>query len=334
MASRWHVVIPDRVAPPAEIEQAVFGDRAVVTALEAHTNAELRGRHEPADAILAWHDLLWDDATLAAMPRCKALVRVGVGFDNVDLAAASRRGIVVSNVPDYGTHDVADHAMALLLALARGLAGSDRAARGGAWRWGLAPTFRLTEKWLGIVGLGRIGTATALRAKAFGMRVGFYDPYKPSGWDKALALHRFGSLEELARTCDAVSIHTPLTPETRGMIGGPFFAAARPGLVVINTARGPVIEWEAFRAAFDDGRVACAGLDVLPVEPPDRADPLIAAWIAGAAGDRLIVTPHCAFYSVEALHEMRRKAAEEALRILAGPGPLNRVNAPPGADTK
>ncbi|HSK00342.1 MAG TPA: C-terminal binding protein [Kofleriaceae bacterium] len=326
MAERWHVVIPDRVAPPADVEQAVFGDRATVAALEAHTNAELRGRHEAADAILAWHDLHWDAEVLASMPRCKALVRVGVGFDNVDLAAARRQGIVVSNVPDYGTHDVADHAMALLLSLARGLAGSDRVARGGAWRWGLVPSFRLTEKWLGVVGLGRIGTATALRAKAFGMRVGFYDPYKPSGWDKALGVTRFLSLDELAATCDVVSVHTPLTPETRGMIGGAFFAAARPGVVVINTSRGPVIDWPAFRAAFEAGRIGAAGLDVLPVEPADRTDPLIAAWMAGELADRLIVTPHCAFYSLEALAEMRRKAAEEALRILSGAGPLNRVS--------
>jgi len=326
MTDRWHVVIPDRVSPPADVEQAVFGDRATVAALGAHTNADLAGRHHGADAILAWHDLTWDDATLGAMPRCKALVRVGVGFDNVDLDAARRRGIVVSNVPDYGTHDVADHAIALLLALARGLAASDAVARAGSWRWGLVPTFRLTEKWLGIVGLGRIGTATALRAKAFGMRVGFYDPYKPSGWDKALGLTRFLSLEELARTCDVVSAHTPLTPETRGLLGADFFAAARPGLVVINTARGPVIDWPAFRAAFESRRVASAGLDVLPVEPPDSADPLIEAWRSGALADRLIITPHCAFYSAEALAEMRRKAAEEALRILTGARPLNQVN--------
>src|SRR5262245_29477828 len=155
MAERWNIVIPDRVVPPADVEQQVFGDRGTVLALEAKTNAALRGRHEPADAILAWHDLLWDDATLAAMPRCKAIVRVGVGFDNVDLAAARRRGIVVSNVPDYGTHDVADHAMALLLSLARGLAGSDRVAREGAWAWGLVRSFRLPERALGTGGAGR-----------------------------------------------------------------------------------------------------------------------------------------------------------------------------------
>jgi phosphoglycerate dehydrogenase-like enzyme len=215
--------------------------------------------------------------------------------------------------------------MALLLSLARGLQGSDRVAREGAWAWGLVPSFRLTEKWLGIVGLGRIGTATAMRAKAFGMRVGFYDPYKPSGWDKALGVTRFRSLAELARTCDVVSVHTPLTPETRGLLGREFFAAVRPGIVVINTARGPVLDWDAFRAAFDDGRVACAGLDVLPIEPADRTDPLIAAWMAGAVRERLLVTPHCAFYSPEALAEMRRKAAEEALRILAGDAPHNPV---------
>lgn len=326
MSERWNVVIPDRVSPPAEIEQQIFGDRAIVTALGASTADELRGRHADADAILAWHDIVWDASVLAAMPRCKAIVRVGVGFDNVDLAAATRQGIVVSNVPDYGTHDVADHAIALLLSLARGLEGSNRVARGGAWQWGLVPTFRLTDKVLGIVGLGRIGTATALRAKAFGMRVGFYDPYKPSGWDKALGVTRFLSLAELARASDVVSIHTPLTPETRGLVGRDFFAAARRGVVVINTARGPVIDWPAFRAAFDDGHIACAGLDVLPTEPADAADPLIAAWMAGATGERLLITPHCAFYSTEAVVEMRRKAAEEARRILSGERPLNRVN--------
>ena len=331
MAERWNVVVPDRLAPPADVEQAVFGTRADVVALQAKTESELHGRVERADAVLAWHDLQWRGELLASLERCKVIVRVGVGFDNVDLDAARRRGIVVCNVPDYGTHDVADHAMALLLGLARGLEGYHREARAGAWAWGIAPSFRLTGKRLGIVGLGRIGTATALRAKAFGLDVAFYDPYKPSGWDKALGLARHHTLAELARASDIVSLHVPLTTETRGMIGREFFAAARDGLILINTARGPVVDWAAFGDALRSGRIGAAGLDVLPTEPPDRDDPLIRAWQGGepSVRDRLLITPHCAFYSQEALHEMRRKAAEEALRVLSGEQPWNRVGGAP-----
>ena len=325
--TKWKIVVPDRLPPPADVEQAVFGDRATVTTLGAKHEHELAGAIEDADAILAWHDLRWTADVLAAMPRLKVLVRVGVGFDNVDLQAARERGIVVCNVPDYGTHDVADHAMALLLSLARGLVGYDREARGGGWAWGLVPSFRLTGKTLGIVGLGRIGTATAVRAKAFGLDVVFYDPYKPAGWDKALGIGCVRSLEEIA-ACDVVSLHVPLTAETRGMLGAGFFARAKPGLVLVNTARGPVVEWPAFRAAFEAGTVSCAGFDVLPIEPPDPEDALLRRWAAGdpAIRDRIVITPHCAFYSQEALHEMRRKAAEEALRVLSGQTPHCRVS--------
>jgi lactate dehydrogenase-like 2-hydroxyacid dehydrogenase len=256
------------------------------------------------------------------MPQLRVLVRVGVGFDNVDLEAARARDIIVCNVPDYGTNDVADHAMSLLLALARGLVGYDREARGGAWAWGLVPSFRITGKTLGIVGLGRIGAATALRAKAFGLDVVFYDPYKPAGWDKTLGIRRVHSLDEIA-SCDIVSLHVPLTAQTRGMLDAKFFARARRGMVLVNTARGPVVDWSAFRAAFEESTVSAAAFDVLPIEPPDPEDALLRRWAAGDASvrDRMIITPHCAFYSLEALHEMRRKAAEEALRVLSGEAP-------------
>lgn len=325
----WTVVVPDRLIPPADVEQAVFGDLATVVTLGAKTESELVGNIEDADAILAWHDLRWSSEVLATLRRCKVLVRVGVGFDNVDLDAARTRGIVVCNVPDYGTHDVADHAMALLLALARGLPGHDRAVRAGPqdWRWGVTPTFRLTDKTLGLVGLGRIGTATAVRAKAFGMRVVFYDPYRPAGWDKAIGIERVRSLAELAAESDVVSLHVPLTDETRNMIGAAFFRAAKPGMSLVNTARGPVVDWQAFSAAFHAGVISSAGFDVLPDEPLDRGDPLLAAWLANetTVRDRLVITPHAAFYSLEAMAEMRRKAAEEALRVLRGEAAFNRV---------
>ncbi|MBX2803286.1 MAG: C-terminal binding protein [Myxococcales bacterium] len=325
--SRWTVIVPDRLAPPADVEQAVFGDDAEVITLQAKHNAELEGCIEGANAILAWHDLQWTEAVLRTMPECRVLVRVGVGYDNVDLDAAEKLGITVCNVPDYGTHDVADHAIALLLALARGLVGHDRCARTDHWQWGLVDTFRLTGRRLGIVGLGCIGTATALRAKAFGLDVSFYDPYLPEGWDKTYQLRRHRSLTDLAADSEIVSLHVPLTPQTRGMVDASFFDAASDGLVLINTARGPVVDWPAFRAAFDSGRVRCAGLDVLPDEPLDRTDPLLARWVAEepSVRERLLITPHCAFYSQSALHEMRRKAAEEALRVLRGDPPLTRV---------
>lgn len=321
--TRWQVVVADRLGPPADVEEAVFGDLAAVTLLQARSVAALRGQIEEADAILAWHELEWTEEVIAGLRRCRVIVRVGVGVDNVDLAAARRRGISVCHVPDYGTNDVADHALALLLALARGLVGNDRAARGGAWAWGLARSFRLTGRTLGIVGLGRIGTAVALRAMAFGMRVVYFDPYVAPGWDKALGVTRAATLAELAGSCDVISVHCPATAETRGMLGGSFFAGLRAGAILINTARGSIVDWAAFSSAFNNWQVAAAGFDVLPVEPADLADPLLKAWADGAAEvrDRLIVTPHCAFYSPEAVVELRRLAAEEALRVLLGEPP-------------
>jgi lactate dehydrogenase-like 2-hydroxyacid dehydrogenase len=330
MADTWSIIIPDRLTGPAELEQSVFGTRGRVTALGAKTQAEIQGRIESADAILAWHDLKWDATQLEALKRCKAIVRVGAGFDNVDLAAARRFGITVCNVPDYGTNDVADHALALLLALARGLNGHNRGSKESpvGWTWGKVPTFRLTDKKFGVIGLGRIGTAAALRAKAFGMQVGFYDPYKEAGWEKSLGLKRYWKLEEVARECDIISLHTPLTPETRGLIGKAYFQAVKPGQVLINTARGPVLDWKAFTEAFVAGKISSAGFDVLPDEPLNREDSLLKRWLAEDAEirDRLVITPHCAFYSAEAVVEMRRKAAEEAFRILSGEKPLNALN--------
>lgn len=327
---RWNVVIPDRLSPPADIEAGVFGKRARISVLRAASASQLRGRIEDADAILAWHELQWDRPLLESLRRCRVLVRVGVGYDNVDLAAAAERGIAVCNVPDYGTNDVADHAMALLLGLARGLPAYARALRSGSsgWRWDTADTFRLTGRRLGLIGLGRIGTAVALRAKSFGMEVFFYDPYKPSGWEKTLGVVRCRELKELAARSEIVSLHAPLTAETAGMIDDSFYRALRAPVVLINTARGGMLDWPAFRKAFRSGRVACAGLDVLSTEPMDRRDPLLAAWLRedSRVRDRLILTPHCAFYSEEAYREMRSKAAAEALRVLEGKAPLNQVN--------
>ncbi len=326
------VLIPDRVED-ADIERGVFGeDTEVLTPNVHHADDIDTADWARADAVLAWHDLDYNAEVLGRMERCKVIVRIGAGFDNVDLEAAGHRGIAVCNVPDYGTTDVADHAMALLLSLARGVAAFDARARlaSDGWEWIHLPTLRrLAGATLGIIGLGRIGTTVALRAKAFGMRVVFYDPYVPEGLDKALGVTRLRDLRQLAAESDAVTFHTPLTPETRGLADAAFFEAIQPGALLVNVARGPVVDLDALTAALRSGRVAGAGLDVLPQEPPDPEHPLIRAWLDRDdwIADRLLITPHLAFLCDAAVHEMREKGAQEAGRALRGEPLRNCVNA-------
>lgn len=327
----WSILIPDRLYPPADVEEAVLGkDARFEMAMAGDGTAIPDVMWRQADAVLAWHEVRLHEGVIAKLDRCKVIVRVGAGFDNVDLEAAARSGIPVCNVPDYGTNDVADHAMSLLLGLARGISGYDRAARSGAWSWDCAGALRrVTGSTFGIVGLGRIGTAVAVRAKAFGMRVLFYDPYKDVGYDKALGIERAHRLDDLLSQSDAVTLHTPLTEETRRFAGKQFFCTLKEGAIFINTARGACCELDALHEVLRSNRLRAAGLDVLEQEPPDVRHPLIQAWrlqedwIAG----RLLITPHAAFYNRESYVELRRKAAEEARRVLTGEAPRSCVNA-------
>jgi phosphoglycerate dehydrogenase-like enzyme len=326
----WKILIPDRLTEPPEVERLVFGSDTIFWTPGAQHASEVPEEYwREADAILAWHELTFDAALIERMECCRVIVRVGVGFDNVDLPAAGAKGICVSNVPDYGTNDVADHVMALFLTLARGLPRYDQAARQGQWVWeAAAPLARITGRTIGIVGLGRIGTATAVRAKAFGMRVVFHDPYKDAGYDKALGVEQVRALSELLTQADVVSIHTPLTKETAGLANRWFFETLKPGGIFINTARGGCQDLDALYWALTTGRLRAAGLDVLPTEPPDGGHPLIRAWRARESwlDGCLLVTPHAAFYNCESYEEMRRKAAEEALRVLTGAAPRCCVN--------
>ena len=331
--NRQVILIPDRLRPPADVEQEVFGPEArILTPCAVHTSEISDEVWAGAHAILAWHDLQFTADVIARLENCQVIVRVGVGFDNVDLEAAGRRGISVCNVPDYGTADVADHAMALMLMLVRGIYAFSEQMRSSNdnWHWNAAGTLhRLAGATLGIIGLGRIGTATALRAKAFGMRVIFYDPYIPDGQDKALGVMRCYELAALLSQADVVSIHTPLTSETRSMANTTFFSELKRGAIFINTARGPIVDLDSLAEALRSGRLQAAGLDVLPQEPPDPDHPLIRAWRAREPwiAYRLAITPHAAFYCEEAYREMRMKAALEAKRVLEGRAPRNCVNA-------
>lgn len=257
---------------------------------------------------------------IARLAKCRIIVTSGVGFDHIDLAAASAAGIPVCNVPDYGTTDVADHALALLLALARGVAAYDAHLRAdGKWTTRDLPSVcRLRGRTLGIVGLGRIGQAFARRAAALEMDVAFYDPHLAPGAELAVGYRRYDSLKTLLAASQIVSLHTPLDEQTRGMIDTAALAAMPQGAVLINTSRGKVLDLDAVEAALRSGHLRAAGLDVLPDEPPDFSHPLLAAWQRRDAwlDDRLIVTPHAAFHSPESIADKRRLTTSTAIDYL------------------
>ncbi len=269
---------------------------------------------------------------LARFPKLRFVCRMGVGYDGIDRVACAKRQIVVLNVPDYGTTEVADHAMALALALRRGLLLHLEAQRANPpARWGYIddPLVRRSSvQTFGIVGIGRIATAVALRAKAFGFRVVFYDPHVPNGVELGLGVLRAKTLEELLSQTDTLSVHAPLTPETRGMLGLGELSLLPKGAVVVNTARGPIVDIDALATLLKSGHLSGVGLDVVPVEPPVEPVPeLLRAyrakepWTAG----RLIVTPHSAFYSPQAWDDIRSKGAETMAAALLGSKPQNAI---------
>ncbi len=305
----------------ASIEASVLDGVANLLVARAHDESDLGPHLEDADAIILFHDITTvTDSTFARAGKCKVIVRAGVGYNNVDLKAAGARGIAVCNVPDYGTEEVADHSIMLLLAVARFLRVQDESMRSGTWDYLTGRhTPRLRGKTLGLIGCGRIGSATALRAKAFGLDVVFYDPNVPPGLEKALGVRREYRLEPLLEQSHFVSLHCYLDDRSRHLIDARALARMRPGSILINTARGPVVDQEALIHALDSGHLLGAGIDVFEREPLDddrlRNHP------------QVILTPHSAFYSIEGFIELRTKTAEEVRRVLLGEPPRNLVNA-------
>ena len=318
------VVITDLVVDDLAPEREVLDGVARVEALGASNEDELVGRVEDADAVMVYV-LHITPRTIERLARCRLIIRCGVGYDRIDGAFARERGIPVAHVPDYCTEEVADTALAQILALTRGLTYQSSRLRASAtpWSWREAASLslrRLRGRTLGLVGLGRIGTATALRAKAFGLDVAYYDPYKPHGFDRALGLRRVDSLEELARSSAILSLHCPLTPETRGMIDARIISLLPSEAYLVNTARGAVVDTTAIPAAVESGQLAGVALDVLEHEPPADDDPLIRAWRdpQHPAHWRVLLTPHSAFYSQESPQDARTHAALTVRRALAG----------------
>jgi phosphoglycerate dehydrogenase-like enzyme len=332
-----HLFTPDAQYPDdAEIERKTAGPDVEWTICRERDVDRLRfDALARADGIVSWHEMPIAAEFIAKVPRCRVIVRAGVGFDHIDLEAAGRVGIPVCNTPDYGTSEVADHAIALMLALTRGIVCfHENLVRDpvGGFDSSRAPLVRrLRGRTFGVVGFGRIGTATALRAKAFGFRVVGYDPYVSAGTEIAIGIERIDTLDELLGVADVVSLHCPLNVETRGMIDAKAFRRMRSNAILINTARGQIVDVAAMIAAIREGVIAGAGIDVLPTEPPNPRDEIAVAYrdlrTAGIV-DRLIVTPHAAWASPESRADARRLSVETAMMYL-GKGYLrNLVNGP------
>jgi D-3-phosphoglycerate dehydrogenase / 2-oxoglutarate reductase len=313
------VAITDCDHGDVDPERAVLdGHDVELRVLACRTPEEVAAQAGDADVLINQYVPV-TAAVLDALPRCRLVVRYGVGVDNVDLRAATERGVWVANVPDYGRDEVADHTLALAMALLRGVVALDRSVRDGTWDLEPArPLRRLATLTWGVVGCGAIGTAVARRAAGLGMRVLGYD--LPTVRSEA-PIERV-PLEELLGEADLVSLHAALTPDTHHLLGAAALARMRPTAHLVNTARGGLVEGAALLAALDAGALAGAALDVLEHEPPDEL-----GWRL-ARHPRVVATPHAAWYSEEAFHTLKSEVAREALRVLQGGPPRSPVNTP------
>jgi D-3-phosphoglycerate dehydrogenase len=317
MASLF-VAVADSVFPNLDPTRAVLSAIGADVQLAAHPTSEaIMTIAAGADALLVTYAKITADM-IGQMTRCRIISRFGVGVDNVDLAAATGAGIVVTKVPDYCIDEVSDHAMALLLALVRKIPSSNRQVHAGQWQMkAVVPIHRLRGRVLGLVGFGRIPQLVAPKARAFGLRVVAFDPLVPPNVFAREGVEPVDFAQLLAES-DYVSIHAPLLPETKDLFNADAFGRMKPGAYLINTARGPIVDEVALARALDAGQLAGAALDVMPQEPPIDS-PLLGR-------ENVIITPHTSFYSEESLLELQRKAAEEVVAVLTGRPPRNAVN--------
>jgi len=316
------MVLITETMPLIEEEKQVLSKYADIKIAESTDEQYLIEAVKDVDVIMVVYAEITEKIINSA-PKLKGIVRYGIGVDNVDIQAASKRKIPVANVPDYCIGTVADHTFALLLALNRKILLADKALRSGECRKWTSPSPKLMGldlegKTLGLIGVGKIGSAVAARAKGFGMRVIAYDPYVPKEIAEKLGI-QLTDFETLLRNSDFISIHVPLTLETRGMIGEKELKQMKKTAYIINTARGPIIQEEALYKALKNGWIAGAGLDVYKKEPPDSDNPLFKL-------ENVVLTPHIAYYTQEAIRRLEMSAVKEAIRILQGQLPKNLVN--------
>jgi len=308
------ILYADNNYPDIDLERALFDPIGIeIVTAQCKTEEQVIEAARGCSGILLQYAPI-GAKVVAALPELGIVSRIGAGFDTVDTDACEKAGIWVANSPDYGVGEVATHALALALASIRNIVAYDRDIRAGRWHFMSPGTMRRpSELTLGIVGLGRIGKRMAHVSRNVFKRVVAYDPHIIDG-DFPAYVERAATLSDLAAQSDVVSLHTPLNAETRGMIGARFFGVAKHGACLVNTSRGAVVDIRDLVAALESGTLAGAALDVLPDEPIPRDSPLLRQ-------PRVVLTPHAAFYSIEAEKELRRKAAQNIISWLASGKP-------------
>lgn len=323
------IVVTDRIQTP-DLEEEILGDSFEFAFLPEFVGEERKRILNEAYGLLVWHERI-DSHLIQHLLNCKILVRYGAGIDNLDLLSLKKREIVVGNCPDYGVEEVADATVAMILFGIRNLAEFSRVnlfdpSVWGSPRSGSVRRTRLHS--LGIIGLGRIGTAVAMRLKSFGISVGFTDPFVPRGVEKSLGLIRYDSVEDLLVGSSIVSLHCPLTSETNAMVNKSFLSNMQPGSFLINTSRGGLISSLVdIDEALDSGQLGFVALDVLDEEPPASRRDLVEKWRnpLNSLSNRVLITPHVAYYSEDSLKEIRVKAARSILNFSMGQDPLYRI---------
>lgn len=318
MNTRRVVIVADCDHPSIEIEQAVLADISQeIPWLKCRSEDEIIAQCTEGEGILIMYAPM-TRRVMQHLKRCKIIARYGVGVDTVDLQAAADLGIIVSNVPDYGTQEVSDHALAMMLCLTRKIAKASSLVKGGQWDYHLIqPLHRHQVQTIGIIGVGRIGVAMAHKTHALGMKVIAHDPYVSR--DKVPDYITLVSLEELLQQSDVVSVHCPLSATTRYLLDEKMLRLMKPSAYLVNTARGSIVDEVALEKMLGEKKLAGAAMDVFSVEPAAPGHPLF-------KHENFLCTPHMAWYSEESAKELKRKAAEEVRRVLRGEAPLYQVN--------
>ena len=318
MAARAKVVLTDYVWDSLDVERKILGDIAELAPMQTKKPEEFIAAAADCDALLNTYAGPITADVMAKMPKCRIIARYGIGVDTIDLDAATAAGIIVTNNPTYCIEEVAEHAMALILACARKTVFYDRMVRDGRWEVPPGkPLFRLAGSTLGLVGFGNIARQVAVRAAAFGMRVLFFDPYVKQGQFDGPGVAM--ELNELLSAADFVSLHPPLTPQTRKMIDDRAFARMKPTAFIVNCSRGPIIDTDALVRALDAKKIAGCALDTTDPEPLPNPHPL-------RGRENVVLNPHVAWYSEQAMKGLQAGAPGEVRRVLCGEWPINVVN--------